>query len=431
MSGSEPMHLQQEASRDIELCVCVCVGRYMHQLPSWIHMGMLFFVLTIEVGLVFMIFGPRLFRRTACVYMCLLHVFYILIGNQGTFHWNQLVLCLVLLDDALFPSLVALLKRIHRHGVYAQQQQQLAASTTNKTFRAKADSQTTPTAARKVQGRRMASANNNNNTAASGNTNNATLNAQNDPSGAVIWHSRLTILVAVLVVVLTTVPLSVMTSKAVMAPAPVLDLYRFLYPFKIVNFYGPFYLVRRERMDIVIQGSIDAQNWYDYDNLYKPDGHLARPPPFASPHISRVCSEFDNSTLTHTPCMIVVVVVKMINTFELLLVVQLEYRLWQAAYSDYQQEIWISRALHRILESSEPVERLFKRAPIDEMDGEPEYIRAVRYTYRFTSWNATQGEYWSREFSDIYTPSFSQTITQMNDKRKSLRKRVAHQVGNS
>jgi hypothetical protein len=129
--------------------------------------------------------------------------------------------------------------------------------------------------------------------------------------------------------------------------------------------------------------------------------------------------------------MVVVVVVKMINTVELLLVVQLEYRLWQAAYSDYQQEIWISRALHRILESSEPVERLFKRAPIDEMDGEPEYIRAVRYTYRFTSWNATQGEYWSREFSDIYTPSFSQTITQMNDKRKSLRKRVAHQVGNS
>ena len=74
-----------------------------------------------------------------------------------------------------------------------------------------------------------------------------------------------------------------------MAPEPVLELYRFVYPFKIVNFYGPFYLVRRERMDIVVQGSIDAQNWYDYDNWYKPDSNLARRPAFASPHISRVC----------------------------------------------------------------------------------------------------------------------------------------------
>ena len=98
----------------------------MHQLPSWVHMALLFWVLTVEVGLVFMIFGPRMFRRTACVYLGMLHVFYILVGNQGTFHWNQLVLSLVLLDDGLFPSIVGMLQRVKEHGVFATQQRIVA-----------------------------------------------------------------------------------------------------------------------------------------------------------------------------------------------------------------------------------------------------------------------------------------------------------------
>jgi len=83
--------------------------------------------------------------------------------------------------------------------------------------------------------------------------------------------------------------------------------------------------------------------------------------------------------------------------------------------------------LHRVLEGSSAVEQLFKRAPIDELGGEPEYIRAVRYIYHFTRLGNDTSDYWTREFSDIYTPSFSQTIAQMSDRRKTLRKRVAEQ----
>ena len=83
--------------------------------------------------------------------------------------------------------------------------------------------------------------------------------------------------------------------------------------------------------------------------------------------------------------------------------------------------------LHRVLEGSSSVEQLFKRAPIEELGGEPEYIRAVRYTYHFTRLGDDTSDYWTREFSDIYTPSFSQTISQISDRRKTLRKRVADQ----
>jgi hypothetical protein len=56
----------------------------------------------------------------------------------------------------------------------------------------------------------------------------------------------------------------------------------------------------------------------------------------------------------------------------------------------------------------------------------PEYIRAVRYDFRFTSIDesrANEGAWWKQEFYDIFTPSFSQTVHSMSTRRKNLRKR--------
>ena len=55
-----------------------------------------------------------------------------------------------------------------------------------------------------------------------------------------IWRRRITILAAVLLLLLSTVPLSAMTQGQVMAPEPLMKVYRAVYPFKIVNLYGPF-----------------------------------------------------------------------------------------------------------------------------------------------------------------------------------------------
>ena len=99
----------------------------------------------------------------------------------------------------------------------------------------------------------------------------------------------------------------------------------------------------------------------------------------------------------------------------------MEHRLWQAAYSEYQHELWISRLLHRLLEGSQSVSQLFKHhVKSDEL----EYMRAVRYVYWFSD-ERDNGAYWSREFSDIFTPSFSQTVHAMSDRRQTMRHRLA------
>merc|ERR1711879_198436 len=97
-----------------------------------------------------------------------------------------------------------------------------------------------------------------------------------------------------------------------------------------------------------------------------------------------------------------------------------EHRLWQAAYADYQQEMWMSRLLHRLLERSRSVLSLFRHS---EEAAEAEYMRAVRYVYWFSdmSLDSSQTLYWNREFSDIFTPSFSQSLQRVSDRRQTMR----------
>lgn len=225
---------------------------YLHQLPSLFHQGMVFWVLTVEIGVVFLIFGPQLFRRTACLYILLLQVFYILSGNFGTYHWNVCALCFLLLDDAMFPGLIRKLTRVRRKLVQ-----------------------------KRASGSKKISS-----------------------SQPRIWHKRLSMMLAVFLIVISTVPISTI-SQSVSTPQPLRDIYRKVHPFRIVNMYGPFYRIPHERFELHIQGSLDAQTWINYDFLYKPDEDLTRWPPFLSPHISR-----------------------------------LEYQLWMAAQTDYQQEVW-------------------------------------------------------------------------------------------
>ena len=223
---------------------------YFHQLPSLFHQGLVFWVLTVEVGVVFLVFGPQLFRRTACLYIMILQIFYLLTGNFATYHWNVIGLCLLLLDDAMFPDTIRKLTRIRRNKVQQRGKRKMSSSQPR------------------------------------------------------LWHRRLAISIAVIVIVLSTVPIS-SVARNVSTPQPLLDAYKRVHPFKIVNLYGPFYRIPLERYELQIQGSLDAQTWVDYEFLYKPDIDVTRWPSFVSPHISR-----------------------------------LEYQLWVAAQTDYQQEVW-------------------------------------------------------------------------------------------
>ena len=88
----------------------------------------------------------------------------------------------------------------------------------------------------------------------------------------------------------------------------------------------------------------------------------------------------------------------------------------------------ISRLLHRILEDSPSVVSLFRKEPFTEV---PEYIRAVRSKYRFSNYDdEDKSIWWHSEFSDIYTPSFSQTVHSMSSRRKNLRSRISQRTSN-
>lgn len=327
---------------------------YAHQLPNIFHQGLVFWVLTVEIGIVFLIVGPQLFRRTACLYIILLQMFYLATGNFGTYHWNVIALCLLLLDDGLFPGTFKRICSVRKTKIKAAQE------AANLQW---ASGVRKPPAQLKKQKMRS--------------------------SKPRAWHKRLSMLLAVFVIVMTTIPLTTVTQGTVTTPKPLLDVYKKIYPFKLVNLYGPFNRVQKERFELVLQGSLDAQTWTDYHFLYKPDNNIWRAPAYLSPHISR-----------------------------------LEYQLWIAAQGEYQQEVWISRLLHRILEDSPAVVSLFKKEPFPEV---PEYIRAVRYRFEFTTSEQAElldGAWWISEFFDIYTPSFSQTVHSMSSRRKNLRARL-------
>jgi hypothetical protein len=70
-------------------------------------------------------------------------------------------------------------------------------------------------------------------------------------------------------------------------PAPIVSLGNLAGRFLLVNGYGLFSVMTTERLEIVLEGSADGVSWRPYEFRYKP-GRLDRPPPIAAPHLPRL-----------------------------------------------------------------------------------------------------------------------------------------------
>ena len=81
--------------------------------------------------------------------------------------------------------------------------------------------------------------------------------------------------------------------------------------------------------------------------------------------------------------------------------------------------IRLSRFLHGFLEDSPEITQLIGGIDLKES---PEYIRAVRFNYRFQKGD-NQSAWWTREQLDIFTPSFSRDINSMSTQRQQQRSR--------
>src|SRR5262249_49309933 len=94
--------------------------------------------------------------------------------------------------------------------------------------------------------------------------------------------------------------------------------------FHMVNHYGLFAIMTTSRPEIVIEGSDDGQEWKSYEFRYKP-GDLRRPLRWVAPYQPR-----------------------------------LDWQMWFAALSNYQENPWFQRLMVRLLEGSPQVTALFE-----------------------------------------------------------------------
>ncbi len=137
----------------------------------------------------------------------------------------------------------------------------------------------------------------------------------------------------------------------------------------LCNPYGLFAVMTTERREIIIQGSNDGQRWLDYEFKYKP-GDLYRMPPQIAPMQPR-----------------------------------LDWQMWFASLSNWQQNIWFVNLCMRLLEGDTAVTKLLAYNPYAAKA--PRFIRAISYRYEFTNIGDPDGAYWKRSEPRLYLPVIS------------------------
>jgi predicted DCC family thiol-disulfide oxidoreductase YuxK len=149
------------------------------------------------------------------------------------------------------------------------------------------------------------------------------------------------------------------------------NFYEQLEAFRIVNGYGLFRVMTKDRFEIVIEGSADGIEWAPYEFKWKP-GDVKRAPGWCAPHQPR-----------------------------------LDWQMWFAALGSPQQNPWLVGLIVRLLEGSRDVSGLLAWNPF--LDKPPRYIRATFYRYRFTTTEErrqTQA-WWKRQELREYLPAIS------------------------
>jgi len=145
--------------------------------------------------------------------------------------------------------------------------------------------------------------------------------------------------------------------------------------YHLVNTYGAFGSVTRERHEVVIEGTdadepSGAADWREYEFRGKPGDPRRRPPQVAPYHL------------------------------------RLDWLMWFAALRPVRTEEWFVPLLAKLLEGDRAMLRLLRRNPFP--DAPPVWVRARYYDYRFTSRREQRetGAWWVRELAGEYVRPF-------------------------
>jgi len=150
-------------------------------------------------------------------------------------------------------------------------------------------------------------------------------------------------------------------------PAPADAIEGMIEPLHLVSPYGLFAVMTTARHEIVIEGSMDGQQWREYQFRYKP-GDVTRRPPWNIPYQPR-----------------------------------LDWQMWFAALDDPRGLPWFSNFLVRLLENDRDVTALLMTNPFPERP--PIFVRALFYDYTYASAaKKAQGIWWDRRLLGLYFP---------------------------
>ncbi|XP_053551237.1 lipase maturation factor 1 [Bombina bombina] len=147
-------------------------------------------------------------------------------------------------------------------------------------------------------------------------------------------------------------------------------------PLRIVNTYGAFGSITKERTEVIIQGtlSLDPNDpsavWEEYEFNCKP-GNLTRRPCVISPYHYR-----------------------------------LDWLMWFAAFQTYEQNEWIIHLAGKLLANDSSATSLISVNPFQKSEA-PRWIRGEHFRYKFSRpWgtHASTGKWWIRKRIGPYFP---------------------------
>jgi len=147
-------------------------------------------------------------------------------------------------------------------------------------------------------------------------------------------------------------------------------------PFHLAGTYGAFGGITRQRFEVVVEGTVDAAispatQWKEYEFRGKPNDVMRMPPQIAPYHL------------------------------------RLDWLMWFAAMSSYEEHPWFVNFMAKLLENDRPVLSLLKSNPFP--DGAPKFVRAELYEYHFANpeTHRRTGAWWERTRAGSYFPTVS------------------------
>ncbi len=189
------------------------IGWYVHQLPHGFQEFSVVSTFIIQLGAVFLIFGPRRIRYTGCAVLVFHQILIFLTGNYCFFNLLTLAMCLLLLDDTILSRWLPMKS--------SKSKDTMSVSVWKKRFFAGA-------------------------------------------GAAALAIS----------IMLYTVPLLVTSGNY---PAIYISIANAIRPLHLFNSYGLFAVMTTSRPEIIILGSDDRENWFPYEFKWKPGDVAKKP----------------------------------------------------------------------------------------------------------------------------------------------------------